>query len=318
MKKIILLITLLYSFLSSNHFLLANTTTSYQTPKIERQNLEKAIQQIHKMLLKDLQNNQKDCGVLRRKMDLLIDALGYDRIFILGKNDKYYREGMHQEFERAPAPIKIKIERRAIAEQLELAHVDLYYCDKNLYSRIARFTDFVANRTPEKMADLQQVLNQQLTELTDKAQRRLKNKKRQQAWLQTQLVEMLQLAEDMEERALLSWSLKKVKANTRKTEVVETVATNSLPVIAKESKSPSFLLYPNPNQGTFQVRTAFKWTAKAILEVVDITGRIILTKQLTANSSNEIKVQLPMVEKGVYFVRLVDGQEQWQKMFILE
>ncbi len=72
-----------------------------------------------------------DCDQYRTIINDKIKKKGFDREFIVGENNKYYEEGMSNEFIKAPKVMVYKSEERdADVMALEKAHVDLYECDK--------------------------------------------------------------------------------------------------------------------------------------------------------------------------------------------
>lgn len=72
------------------------------------------------------------CNGIRTDMESLISGLGYERAFIFGENDKYFEEGMWEQFTSAPQPFGVDMGRNANHVELEERHVDLWKCDRSL------------------------------------------------------------------------------------------------------------------------------------------------------------------------------------------
>jgi Secretion system C-terminal sorting domain len=82
------------------------------------------------------QNNLSTvCDQYRRIMDQGMDALGFkafDRQFIVGPNGEYYKPGMSKHFVSAPEIPDfgaLNAQRNPHIVSIEIAHVNLYYCD---------------------------------------------------------------------------------------------------------------------------------------------------------------------------------------------
>jgi len=314
MKKIYFLF--LIGFLMGNHSINAEAT---KTPIIiSSENLQKALMELHQDLLTDLQANRNDCEVLRQNMDVLIAHLGYTPIFIVGEKGKYYKEGMHQEFYKEPKPLKTKYNRNPLAEQLELTHIDLYHCDKGLYNRIARLAELTSNSSAEKMEALHIALNERLHQLSLREQRRLKRKKRQLAWLQGELPQLLKWESPIKRPSLLSKPLDNFINKEEITKETDKASLITKKTVEKTISNHAFLLFPNPNHGQFRLEMNTAWSDQATLTIIDISGRVILSKKVMPNGTQQIVVDLPNIASGAYFARLKDKQKEWQRLFVVE
>ncbi len=70
------------------------------------------------------------CGALRSDMETIVTDLGFERIFVFGPEDAYFKPGMHAAFETAPTPLSVNIaDRNEDVALLESKHVTLYECD---------------------------------------------------------------------------------------------------------------------------------------------------------------------------------------------
>jgi hypothetical protein len=80
----------------------------------------------------------------------------------------------------------------------------------------------------------------------------------------------------------------------------------------------TFNLYPNPNQGAFQLEVAFKENVVGILEVKDVLGKTILQQTIEGQQIQEW-IQLENKVAGIYFLSLnVGGQMITTKIEILK
>ena len=77
-------------------------------------------------------------------------------------------------------------------------------------------------------------------------------------------------------------------------------------------------IYPNPNTGTFSVAFNSDSGEAISVNVHDIQGRQILSKQL-ANTGNVSEViALPNVQVGIYLVTVQDGNKKEVKRVIVQ
>ncbi len=76
-------------------------------------------------------------------------------------------------------------------------------------------------------------------------------------------------------------------------------------------------IYPNPSKGFYNV--SFSDQIPTSIEVFDLTGKIIVTKDhLSATNNNEISLDLSSIAQGVYFVKILVDQKQVVKRIIKE
>ena len=79
-----------------------------------------------------------------------------------------------------------------------------------------------------------------------------------------------------------------------------------------------FSLYPNPNNGSFNVRFTPNGTNDIKINVHDIQGRTIFTKKFDAAGVFEENLQLPSVQSGVYLVTVQNGANKTTKRIVVE
>ncbi len=99
-----------------------------------------------------------------------------------------------------------------------------------------------------------------------------------------------------------------------------TLCSSTLAPVLKTEKFglSNFALYPNPNTGTFSVAFNSDSGEAISVNVHDIQGRQILSKQL-ANTGNVSEViALPNVQAGIYLVTVQDGNKKEVKRVIVQ
>lgn len=64
-------------------------------------------------------------------------------------------------------------------------------------------------------------------------------------------------------------------------------------------------IFPNPGNGVFTIKTDHLFSDKAVLQIVNPIGAIILSKALTGTNT---EIDLSMQAKGVYWIRIEDGE----------
>ena len=91
---------------------------------------------------------RSDAGKLREEMDKIIERKGLERYMILGKNDEYFKEGMHKNFKKPPVKMQVEIDRDKDIVRLEALHSRLYQRDATLYDWLATQTKL--NKHPDR------------------------------------------------------------------------------------------------------------------------------------------------------------------------
>ncbi|MCK5028984.1 MAG: choice-of-anchor D domain-containing protein, partial [Bacteroidales bacterium] len=85
----------------------------------------------------------------------------------------------------------------------------------------------------------------------------------------------------------------------------------------EERIEKSLKIFPNPNNGKFYVHYETKGNELIKLQLIDLSGKIILNEQLTASDLNNYQIQIPNADKGTYILRLsVNEKEIKQKIVI--
>ena len=73
-------------------------------------------------------------------------------------------------------------------------------------------------------------------------------------------------------------------------------------------------IYPNPSNGIFNISLGN--IAPSLIEVYDLTGKIILSKKDVVISNAETAIDLSSASQGIYFVKIVDTKNQIVKRII--
>lgn len=85
----------------------------------------------------------------------------------------------------------------------------------------------------------------------------------------------------------------------------------------KEQQADNLFIYPNPTKGEFYIDLGGAIQNEAHLEIVDLSGRVVLTKKMnTTASSAETTVDLSSAPNGLYFVKVVSGTQVYVKQII--
>jgi hypothetical protein len=79
-------------------------------------------------------------------------------------------------------------------------------------------------------------------------------------------------------------------------------------------QSAYFYLSPNPSNGIVKILTNLQWNATMQLQIVDISGRIVLEYFVT---DLQQEIDLSNLPAGLYFARLITGSEQLLQKIIL-
>jgi len=86
---------------------------------------------------------------------------------------------------------------------------------------------------------------------------------------------------------------------------ISNFASNTLLSVQNLTEKNSWEVIPNPSSGNLVINTGKGRFGMAILSVINITGKEILKKEIDLSLSN-ISVDLSSVDKGVYFLRILD------------
>ncbi|MDD2987179.1 reprolysin-like metallopeptidase [Flavobacterium sp.] len=90
------------------------------------------------------------------------------------------------------------------------------------------------------------------------------------------------------------------------------------PLAVSTYSSPDFMVYPNPNKGTFNLRYKSASSNSIAVTVVDMRGRFVYAQSFENNGLLEESISLNAVQTGVYMMSVVDGNRKSVQRIIIE
>lgn len=93
-------------------------------------------------------------------------------------------------------------------------------------------------------------------------------------------------------------------------------STTAVPLSVEDNSIKDFSLYPNPNNGDFNVQFNSTSNEPIELAVFDIRGRQIYQNVYTNNGFFNENIQLNNLQSGVYLIKVKDGKNELTKKFI--
>ena len=91
-----------------------------------------------------------------------------------------------------------------------------------------------------------------------------------------------------------------------------------VPLALPDYEINNFVLYPNPNKGSFTIQFRSSNTADLQLYVTDLSGRKIYQKTIKNTGNINELIQLPNAAAGTYIVTLVDGDRKGSSKIIVK
>lgn len=89
------------------------------------------------------------------------------------------------------------------------------------------------------------------------------------------------------------------------------------PLEVVKNEFSNLMVYPNPNNGNFNVQFNNATSEKVEIKVYDMSGRTIFTKNYTVQGDFDENIQLNAVQTGVYLMSIFDGERtQVQRIII--
>lgn len=90
------------------------------------------------------------------------------------------------------------------------------------------------------------------------------------------------------------------------------------PLSVKETNALGFMIYPNPNNGSFNIQLTSEMQDNILVFVNDIRGRQIYSKTYQNSGIFNENIQLSNVEAGIYLVTVQSGNTKEVKKIIVE
>jgi subtilisin-like proprotein convertase family protein len=84
-----------------------------------------------------------------------------------------------------------------------------------------------------------------------------------------------------------------------------------------EPEDVAFVLYPNPNRGTFSIQFTTDSKAEVKVFVHDVLGKSVYYNTFASTSNFRQDIQLSNVSPGMYFVTVIDGDKRTVKKIIV-
>lgn len=80
----------------------------------------------------------------------------------------------------------------------------------------------------------------------------------------------------------------------------------------KEIEKADFSIYPNPNNGQFNIINEGN-DGTYIIEVIDATGRVVHNEQMQINSNDQTTINTKDLKSGIYFVKMTNMNENYYR-----
>ena len=96
-----------------------------------------------------------------------------------------------------------------------------------------------------------------------------------------------------------------------------TTATADVPVGLDEIAKRIFSVFPNPNNGTFNVSFGSESQGKYTMTVTDLVGSVVYAEGMTLNGSMIREVNLNDLSKGVYMLTVEGGNARTVERIVI-
>ena len=81
------------------------------------------------------------------------------------------------------------------------------------------------------------------------------------------------------------------------------------------SQASPIRLYPNPSSGSLFIESEHTYSNDATLSILDVNGRLIHTQIISQLSE---KIEISNLLSGLYLVKILDGNTEWQKLLLIQ
>ena len=96
------------------------------------------------------------------------------------------------------------------------------------------------------------------------------------------------------------------------------ICSNQAPLSNNQFDGGIFTVYPNPNNGSFNIKMSNLISEKVGVSVYDLRGRLIFNKDYKALSNFNQNIQLDAIQSGVYLLNVVDGDRKETKRIVIQ
>lgn len=97
-----------------------------------------------------------------------------------------------------------------------------------------------------------------------------------------------------------------------------TVCSQTVVLSTKTFGLADFKIYPNPNNGNFNVQFNSTSGKDIKVNVYDLSGRQIISKSFQNNGMFSENIQMNTIQKGIYIVTVIDGDVKETKKIVIE
>lgn len=96
------------------------------------------------------------------------------------------------------------------------------------------------------------------------------------------------------------------------------ICSNQAPLSIVSENKINFSVFPNPNNGSFNIKMDDIISDKVSVLVYDMRGRMIYNQDYKAQSGFNQNIQLDNVQSGVYLLNIIDGDRKETKRIVIQ
>lgn len=98
-----------------------------------------------------------------------------------------------------------------------------------------------------------------------------------------------------------------------------TVTVGSTAGVEDPSANDDVRIYPNPNDGSFMLETNIPYSGAAVIDIVDVSGRVVYTRTIQVNSTLVAQTtRIEGVSAGTYMLRFTAGNSQFLRKLVVQ
>lgn len=98
-----------------------------------------------------------------------------------------------------------------------------------------------------------------------------------------------------------------------------TVLTSNASIPENGSGTDGILAFPNPSQGVFYITANIEYSGEALVEIVDITGKVLYAKNVLMNNTlTQTSIHLEYSVPGTYILRFTADKKQFFRKLVIE
>lgn len=97
-----------------------------------------------------------------------------------------------------------------------------------------------------------------------------------------------------------------------------TICTQTYILSTPSLEIDDFVLYPNPNKGSFSIRFTSKFVSGVKVLVHDLLGKLIFENQFEYEGVFNENIQLKNVQEGIYILTVIDGDRREVQKIVVE